>query len=159
MAMSAAKFQGEYNGLNQTLKSVLDAVPKLEEWGAARIQQEVNRGGRSLDIHKTKGCLDNLVKSGLVREPKPGMFIREIVKDALTRPTLVKIAPAAPPSQTEEPMPEEAPIEKLSGLSSKLREIADAIDNAAIEIADRISSESEETNKLKQLQKLLKELG
>ncbi len=159
MSMSAAKFQGEYNGLTSVAKKVYEAVPNLEEWGSARILIELKRVGVPMDAKQINGCLDALVRAGLVREPKPGMFIRQHVKDAPPRPVLVKSGPVEAPTGTGDPMPEEAPIDKLSGLSSKLREIADAIDNAAIEIADRISSESEETNKLKQLQKLLKELG
>lgn len=158
MAMSAAKFQGEYNGLTAVAKKVYDAVPAMEEWGSARIQVELKRVGVAMDARQVNGCLDSLVRSGLVREPKPGMFIRQYVKDAPMRPVLVKSGPVEK-TTAEEPMPEEAPIDKLSGLSSKLREIADAIDTAAIEIADRISSESEETAKLRQLQRLLKEIG
>lgn len=165
MTMSAAKFHGEYNGLTSVARKVYEAVPSMEEWASARIQTELRRVGVAMDAKQVNGCLGTLVRSGLVREPKPGMFIRQYVKDAPQRPALVKSAPIEPKPEVA-PVPEEAPIDKLSCLSQKLRdlarnivEVADAVDNAAIEIADRISSESEETGKLKQLQKLLKELG
>lgn len=184
MGMTAAKFQGEINGLSSIARKVYDAVPILEEWGAARVLVELKRQGVSSELAKIEGCLSSLVRSGLVREPKRGQYIRQYVKDDGVKPVLVSVttqvakatekrpAPAiAIQSKTEEMREkavadEEAPINDFSLLSQKLRgmaraieDVANEIDNAAVKVSDRIAATSAETSKFKQLHKLLKELS
>ena len=169
MSMSQMKFKSTWDSLTSQQRKIYDAVPAMDEWSPSTIAEALRRTGSVGSTDQLKGNLNYLVDMGLILEPRRGMFIRKHVKDTKPQPSLaiVPSVESKPIVETkEESMPEEAPIDKLACLSSRLRKagkematLADDIDAAALDISDKIASSSEETQKLKQLQKLLKELG
>ena len=57
-------------------RKVYDCVPILDEWGKSKIHQEVHRTGSNQNGKVVDGCLNSLRNTGLIKEPRPGFFIR-----------------------------------------------------------------------------------
>lgn len=171
--MRQSKFNSIFNGLSAIVKKVYEATPAQSAWDASQIHAEMYRtGASSCDMRTTKGCLDTLIKSGLVKEPTHGMFVRVLIeKHTPTQP--YQCPPASKPYttiNTEQPTmtahTTESPIEKISKLSAKshalvemAKKLSADIETVAIEVEDMFSARDAETAKLKQLQALLKSLG
>lgn len=184
-AMNEAKFNSIYNGLSSVAKKVYQSVPISSIWSAAQIHRELLRTGCAGDMKVTAGCLNTLLSSSLILEPRKGEFQRVAVRKKSDssaekmdeQGTGLKALSAIiensrkvdskeikmPPKTEQSP---KDPIDKLSLLSAKalqisesLKTLANDIDNAALEISEQMSSSDAETTKLRQLQQLLKSLG
>lgn len=162
--MRESKFNSIFNGLSAIAKKVYEAVPMQSPWDASQIHSELHRtGSTSCDFRIMRGCLDTLVKGGLIKEPTSGTFVR-IAVDKANEPQ---------PKRTEKqieltPMTNtsETPIEKIGKLASQAnallamaKKLTADIETVAIEVEEMFSSRDAETAKLKQLQALLKSLG
>ena len=161
--MRESKFNSIFNGLSAIAKKVYEAVPMQSPWDASQIHNELHRtGSTSCDFRIMRGCLDTLVKGGLVKEPTSGTFVR-IAVDKSNEPQTKK------PEQRIEPTmstTSETPIEKIGKLASQAnallamaKKLTADIETVAIEVEEMFSSRDAETAKLKQLQALLKSLG
>jgi len=127
--------------------------------------QDLHRRNQSMgDMHVVLGCVNSLIACGLVVEPTKNTFKREVIRP----PCEVKektIATTKEPEVKKLTEPEklgttsDGPIYILSTLASRLRGLATDIDSAAISLAEREEKSFEETEKLRQLQALLKSLG
>lgn len=167
--MNFAKFEAKHKSLNSQLKKVFDATPMNEPWAATAISAEMRRVGTGgADSRATLGCLNNLVEQGLVVEVNKGFFQRIQVKEkqqaTKSRPVEVET-----PSKEHEmqqkpviasaPAPAMNPIDKLSKLAVRLRDLANDMESAALELAEQAEKNEHETAKMRQLQALLKSLG
>lgn len=155
--LNQAKFNSIFNGLASVAKKTYDLVPIKNAWDANQIHQEGIRQGSVSDLRTTTGCLNTLVSSGLVSEPTRGTFIRIEVKQK----TQAQIA-----SEEAKPKESKTPLEVLIDLAitaksigAMVSELSKNIDDAALQIQIQLDSESEDTQKLKQLQQILKSLG
>ena len=166
--MNLAKFESKHKNLNSQLKKVFDATPMKEPWAAAVISAEMRRTGTGgADLRATMGCLDNLVCQGLVEEVGKGLFQRVLVKEK--QATESRHAEFETPSQEPEmhqkpatasvAAPAMNPIDKLSKLATRLRDLANDMESAALELAEQAEKNEHETAKMRQLQALLKSLG
>lgn len=166
MAINSSKFEIAYKELTAQARKVYDSVPKAESWDASQIIQELHRKGQSMsDMHVVRGCLNSLIACGLVLESSRGAFTRVEVKE--------KKSTALPDTTTQKPKESEhmaiqnsnasdaknGPIDRLSGISQRLRILATEIDDAAIALAEQTEKGDAETEKLRQLQAILKSLG
>lgn len=165
-----SKFKAIHNGLSAIVKKVYEAVPIKDHWDKHKIILETQRLYPSLrDQNAILGCLDTLVRSGLVNELDGGSFRREHVE----KPSVVKkqleqefgIPEKYMKQETTESVPHVSPIEKITRLQqtvlkiiSDAKTLSDAIETVAIEVEMQFSERDAESKKLKQLQELLKGL-
>jgi len=171
--MQQARFDSVHRGLSSIAKKVFEGVPIEEPWSAGQVHSELRRlGFGSADLNTTKGCLNTLVEAGIVEEPTRGTFIRAQIRSKPEHPKIKLVPnltqeesmqkPATPAQENDR----QDPLQRLSGLSTRVLQMAEAlktlaadIDAAAIEIADASVQRDAENKKLRQLQELLKSLA
>lgn len=155
--MNAAKMKQVESGLTGIARKVLDAVPINDAWQSHTIANEIKRmTGSAPESKMVNGCLESLKNSGLVREPKRGMWIRVSTKDHDD-----EAKEPAPANVVElRKQPEQwTPREMLKSLAVEIMELAGKLDDVANEIDKAEKRNEEKTAKLRQLQELLRGLG
>ena len=163
-AMNLAKYEAKKNGLNSQLRKVLEATPIQAVWSAIEISAEMRRtGAGGADPRATLGCLNSLMEQGLVEEVTKGQFKRVNPKEKQPTPE-IQLVELTPQKETEMPQKltitsSSNPIDKLSKLASRLRDLASDMETAALELAEQAEKNEHETAKMRQLQALLKSLG
>lgn len=164
--MGRSRFEATYRGLNSALKKVFDATPKTTHWLAPAISAEMRRiGSGGADSRMTLGCLNQLLTLGLVDEVEKGSFRQVQVKEKESLPELAQ--PINKPKEKEImatiTKPKEtatsSPIDRLSKFAVRLRDLANEMEEAAIDLAGQAERNEQETAKMRQLQQLLKSLG
>lgn len=144
--LSPTRFRVLYSQLNAPVKKVYDAVPVADAWDHSQIIAELRRNGHSMrDMSAVLGCLDTLRRTGLVAEPKNGLFTRVHIKEVKAVATKEILAPA--PEPTTEPdnqqenevavsttpttmrimpkaVPKQPPIDRLGTLATQASEYA-----------------------------------
>lgn len=169
--MNHARLAQRESHLSGIAKRVLEAVPHNEQWDITKIISELARNGTRPEHHIVMGCLNTLLGDGLVREPARGVFSRVMV-EVRTKPRIHLIPPKDEPMTTEAPQANEPPpspaepMDKLAEVAASARKIAESvsllakqIEDAAIEVELRVQKINADTDKLRQLQTLLKQLG
>ena len=167
--MRESKFKAIHNGLSAIVKKVYEAVPIKDNWEKHKIILETQRLYPSMrDQNAILGCLDTLVRSGLVNQLENGNFRREHVEinASVKSATTKKQEPEQEMSNTEKQGDAAfSPIEKITRLQQMaakiiddVRAMSDAIETVAIEVEMQFSERDAESQKLKQLQTLLKGL-
>jgi hypothetical protein len=174
MSMSPARFKSIYNCLSAVARRVYDATPIADQWDISTIQTELTRLGLPVREYRAlQGIIGSLVESGIVEEPSKGCFRRTKVAEI----KLKKVEPQSPQSNQQntmntklatapaavDPAASGSPLDKLAslanqarGLSQKLATLAIDIENAALEVEEEFVANSRDSEKLKQLQALLK---
>ena len=162
------------NGLNSLAKKVLDAVPATETWTKEQIASELYREGHRVALNVMVGALSRMCDQGLVREPERGRFIRVQGQDAETidqqeitivSSTIQPIRPEAPPPPPPPapPPPRDTPprdvLTRLAQIAVMLRSLANETEAIALETEERMQELKRDTEKLRQLQQLLKSIG
>lgn len=164
--MKQSRIEEAERALSGIAQKVLEVTPKAEPWTIAQIASELRRTGKSLDPTMVGGCLSTLLRSGLVREPVTGSFIRVAAKPkAQLAAVTVDAAPVAIEPVAAAP-DERDTLAKLADLSAGVRamalqfsDLAHAIDDVAIEVEERMQAINADSEKLAQLRKLLTGLG
>lgn len=166
-----ARLDEAERSLSGIAQKVLDCTPKAEAWTVAQISGELRRAGKNIDLSVVAGCLSTMLRSGLVREPQSGSFIRVVGKQ---KPVLAAVPaepaePAGLESTTEPQRPavdDRGTLAKLADLSCGVRamalqfaDLARAIDDVAIEVEERMQAVNADSQKLAQLRALLKGIG
>lgn len=175
--MNNARHKSIVEGLSAIAAKVYEAVPISEPWTVHQVLFEMARlNNQPYQIRVVAGCLSNLVESGLVKEPSRGSFVREPVKERPTIEAMTKkgvlrefagIAPKEQVMPTNQPASGAAQlIDRLAQIGSSLRaladhakSIADEIDSAALAAEEDRSKLLGESDKLRQLQTLLKSIS
>lgn len=157
-------------GLNSLEHNVLGATPIAEAWTVALICSELRRVGRRHDNAHVVAVLNRMKEKGVVREPRPGLFVR-----VEARATADEDKPAAPlPDHQEPPMNAIArvpaaplpadPMSAIAELSQRLRAnaaeqvaLARQLDDLALGVEERLQRESADSQRLRQLRALLTE--
>jgi hypothetical protein len=157
--MTPAKATRIEQSLNGIARKVLEATPIQSPWSLTQIIGELRRCGYSASQDVVLGSLCNMVRLGLVRESSPRSYIRTAVKDrAETASNEDIVEMPAPPPPTAPALPQN-PIDKLTMLATQLRLLAGTLDDIALEVDEHITSIKGDSDKLKQLGSLLKNLG
>jgi len=169
MSISKKRLDSMLATLNDAVRSVYASVPIEQSWDAWAIHNDLIRTGKARDLNGTKGCLDKLVKMGIVNEPKRGEFVREKVRvDRSVDFDIEFDEDADETTATAATTGGEklSTIEKLDRLGATLKALSDSIkavaidvENIAIEVDDSLKSKDAESEKLHQLKALLKSLG
>lgn len=175
--MNESKLQQKEDGLNGMAKKVLSVVPIQESWTKQQIISELRRIGSNAQTDVVESCLNTLRGRGLVKEPDRGVFTRCVAKKQDEKPKaeviLVRgtelIRQIEEKQQKEKTMNEvstkpqtEKPSDtmtKIASLAESLRKTANDLDCIAIEYEERMQLIQRDTEKLRQLQALLKSLG
>jgi|GEM_PF-1010168 len=175
--MTPARLTQAEQAVNGIARKVLDAVPKQEPWTINKIVAELNRAGRNLSTDVVLGCLSTMTRSGLLKEVEPRTFIRVTARERAELAVVPSPPPQAPPAAAAQASPEPAPaasaapggpdtLAKLASLSTSVRSmavqftaLAEAIDDVALEVEQRIERISCDSDKLAQLRALLKSVG
>lgn len=167
--MNAARLQEAERSLNGAAKKVLDCVPFGDPLSMGRIVGLLAERGQKFDPRVVQGCLAALLDSGLVREAAAGTYQRVAIP--AKRVTLKVAAPAEPAEAAQAaagPAPD-APRDTLAKLAdmaaatraaaADLTQLADRLDDLAIEVEERIQAVKDRTAKLEQLSALLRDLN
>lgn len=161
--MNAAKLARMESGLNGMARKVLEAVPIKEPWTKEQIYGELRRAGATVDRAVVEGCFATLGDRGLVKESPRGSYIRiaarepqptiteEIPMSSTIRPIITAAPPAAAPATDT--------LSRLANLGSLLRRAADEVDALALDVEARVQEAGKGSDKLRQLQALLKEIN
>lgn len=165
--MNVSKFEQAHRGLSSIAKKVFESVPISEAWNAPAISAEMRRlGSGGADSRVVLGCLNTLIESGLVKEVSKGTFQRiEIRERAEPVVTSKPMEPSPMSIRAIQPVVVQAvtqsvtPIDRLSKFAIRLRELANDMETAALELAEQAEKNDAETSKMRQLQQLLKSLG
>ena len=123
-------------------------------------------GSGGADSRMVLGCLNTLIEAGIVKEVSKGAFqrieIREKAEPVVTNkpmePSQMSIRAMQPVAV--QPVTQSAtPIDRLSKFAIRLRELANDMETAALELAEQAEKNEIETSKMRQLQQILKSLG
>ncbi len=171
--MNQAKFDSVHRGLTAQAKKVYDALPISEPWSPTQIMQELHRRNCGMtDMRVVIGCINSMIDSGCVLEPRKGMFQRVEIrqKQVSVAPVLVAvknievspvkaIVSATVVKSSTDKAATVGPIDRLSELAKRLRELATDMETTALELAEQAEKNDTDTAKMRQLQQLLKSLG
>lgn len=169
------RFTAIYGGLPTVEKKLYDAVPIQQAQGVAAICRESARllGGTPLDQTVALARMNQLIGKGLVKEPQSGKFVRVAVKTKSEKTAAASSGfepPRLPPKTQPEPgstiKSRPAPLDTLAALAQQAEEMKAAmvrfvagLESAAIEIQEAFEASEKQSEKLRQLQALLKGLG
>lgn len=164
--MNARKLESKYRGLSAMEKKIYDAIPIQDKWTIPQIIAELTRCGSRPDHGQVLRVCRELCESGLVVEyaiggknngyfsrvqiEKPKQVEESIMAELAQKPTQAEVVPIKTAPQKKGPM------ELLAELASKARQFAEELDNAALEIEQEFQTSEAKSEKLKQLQALLK---
>ena len=158
--MNEAKQVRLEQGLNGVARRVLEAVPIAEPWTKGQIVSELRRTSHSVETNVIEGCLDTLRGRGLVREPSRGQFQRvtarpksEHQEDPMPEQTPRVMASAAEQAAAADP------LTRMAALAADARRLAAELEDVALDVTARIEATRAETEQLRQLQVLLKNIG
>ncbi|RZS80635.1 hypothetical protein [Pigmentiphaga kullae] len=150
-------------GQTAVAQKVYAAVPIRSTFTVGEIAAALKKqSGAGLDIRTLRGCLGRLAEAGLVREPVPGSFRRVEIKekDQTSMPDMSDTpVPALCPEPLFRQQRRQDPIDIWTGISAKLRALADEIDAAALSTGEVSQATAAELEKFRQLKALLKDAG
>ena len=163
--MNEGRYKSVINGLSSIARKVYESVPVQEEWTAIQVLNDMNRrtgSASAIDKKALLGCLNTLVKSGVVKElPASGAFKRVQVVEEKSKPN-EKPQQKKDVPMTEKKSPEKAnylgPLDRIAGLTAKLRSLADEIDDELLNVEKEMNDDAQKYKKLNQLQELLKSI-
>lgn len=158
--MNERKYAMLERNLTSTARKVFGAVPVQAAWTSQAIYGELTRQGVRLDFAMVEGCLDSLKRDGLVKEVHRGEFQR--VEVTRTPECCADDNPCGEPATTTRPetMPTPTPdlLTRMAALSTRLREVADEVDELALQAAAEIERAKAGSNRFDKLKELLKDV-
>ena len=168
--MKQSKLDETYRSLNGVAKKVLDVVPIQEQWPITKIISEIARLGSRPDHKVVRGCLKSLADQGLIKRCGPQgaeTFIKVVGSQESAKKVDIRVPDESKSQIIEMPMKADNKdtLGKLAALSADARLISDrllslarSIDDLAIEVEERIQSATQGSEKLRQLQDLLRSI-
>lgn len=150
--MDETKANEILNGHMSIVRKVYGAVPMREAWTLSQIQSELLRMGLRHDRRSIERCVRCLVESGLVRRMQGDVFIRVQIH---RKERAVKAAKEVT-TPTEVPARPKTLLEIAGQMAAMLRSTANEIEALALSYEDQLKKCGEDSEKLKQLQTLLK---
>lgn len=171
--LSETRHKALLESQTSTARKVYSSVPIAEDWTCKQIHTEMLRIGTGRELSVTQGCLATLTRAGLVQEVKRGIFRRAPVRlqnEVAANDGGIEYADTSAPTEEVE-MPTNTPAKpanhmqimddlsrRATEMAAALRDLAHDIEAAAIAIDEQMQVEGANTEKLKQLQALLKSL-
>lgn len=166
--MNASRLASILNNLHTPERKIYDAVPIQDTWTTAQILGEINRKGGGISHISIGGTLNNLKKRGIIKEPIRGYFQKVEVKAKVKKEpvTQQKTTANSTPTQSEPEKNGNVVFDILMELSERAEKVelsttqlkAD-IETAALKVADMFQDATAKSEKLVQLQAILKGLS
>lgn len=159
--ISQSRFEERYKQQTSVAQKVYDATPMTEAWTAQSITAELQRVGVHREFKVVLGCLNTLIEAGLVFEAKKNMFQREPIR------AVIKVEKKEPEvaftqNDMQATQHKDDPIQKLGHLAERLvaistmvKDLAEDINEAALEAQAKMEEHGESAKTLAQLQTLL----
>ena len=150
-------------GLNGTAQKVLAEMPDGQPIAATELLNSLRTKGVNIVLSAVSGCLNHFREVGLAKEVEDGRFVRVNKK---ARVVLVPPAVGASvvPPETE-PTRKQTAIEIVAALAKRandlaecLRSLAIDIEAVAVEVDEQVKDAGRGSEKLRQLQALLKSI-
>ena len=162
--MTPAKFDIAMQSQTGIAKKIYECVPIQQAWQTFQISHALkNMTGSQADVRVVQGCLNDLVESGLVRETQ-GRYYQRVKVEEKQKPKELKMPAPKEAKPAVEAAPS-GPIEVLGALSAEIvgmaehmKKLARRVEDAALAIEQARESDSESTEKLRQLASLLKSM-
>lgn len=156
--MNRNRFNQLWRGQTALAKKVYEVVPVQDTWNLTQILAELSRVGGRYDKRAVEGVLRSLQESGLVQE-KTGLYTRVTVREKEEKVAKSEETP-------HQAVEKRSLMETLGDLADEVRRKAEDLEKLALQIEsvalvveERLEEVTDETNKLRQLKDLLKELG
>jgi hypothetical protein len=162
--MNNSRLKAIEDGQTGIAKKVLAAVPAIEAWTHRQIVMEIARTGSCPDPRIVEGCLRSLGDAGLIKETKTGGWIRVMPKDSPEKEPAAAVVPAAtkPAFTLVEPS---RPFDRMAALAERMREraaefaaMAAEAEELALAFEAEVTRAGADSQRLKQLQELLRGL-
>ena len=170
--MSPARFSQLWGGITNAAQKVYESVPIESELTYTQIMGDLSRRGINTSYKIMSGCVDSLVRSGLVKENRSG-FVRVGVRPAKVA-SLQELSTILPKEQKAINMPVTQPktdlIEDISKLAQhiaattarhkqEMDTIVDMVNDMAIEVQAEFERNATDLGKMRQFKDLLHSLG
>lgn len=158
--MNQNKIDRKLGGVTKVAHKVYDCVPRQDAWTANQVMQELKRQGYQYSISSTAGCLKSLIETGLVREPKPGLFqqITPGNKPDHEQPKLVVDKNPEPVRMTPEEQIDDI-AKRLNALAEDGKRINEDAGLMAIELQDLKDKIAGRASDMQQLELILQRIA
>ena len=157
--------------LTNVQAKVFYAVPVQEAWADTAIMQELRRKGSNITMDVIRGCLNNLARMNLIREPQPRQF--QQINHHQRADGSPKDQPMPSPENTTTThrpsvpiiVPERAPTAKVSALDRiariaiTLADIAKELEDVAIQVDEDLKGAGKDSQDLRDLRALLSRIN
>lgn len=160
--MSNKALLSKISGLTPLQRKVWDCTPIQGAWTIGQICGQLTRAASTMEYAKVEHVLNVLKDSGLVRQDQNG-WIRVVVKIREEGEKPVVIQEEQKPQVDSKP---KDPLTQLSELAATARKISEdlftfagAIEDVALEVDSALQKVGDDTEKLRRLQTLMRELG
>lgn len=157
--MNESRFNAVFGGLSSIAKKVYSVVPDDTYWSIQRVMNELSINGGRHDVKVIAGTLSDLCRRGMLSESGGGLFTKEKIRAKDVKKEEININNQPIKENKMETVQKQNPISAIREISIKLIDIANDIDIRISEIEKESAEKEKETEKLKQLQALLKSLG
>lgn len=164
------KIDKKLQGQTGIARKVWFCVPIQEAWTVQEIMIELRRNGVNLQRKNLEGCLWTLQQDGLIKESS-GRWIKESYEKKeekqVEKPEEIQIVcKPEPKMETKGKVAKKSPMDIMVGLSARCQamvksgeELVRAAEDAALEISEYIEDASADSQKLRQLQKILQSVS
>ena len=159
--MNETRFKSIFNNLSSIAKKVYEVMPDSELWSSNRVVNELYRHGVKHDLRTIDGVMNSLLKHGLLSESSGGVFSKvKVTKNAVKQPIEIEQENEAMPDKESNPFDDLREIAiKFFDMAKTINGMATDIDKKLSDIERKISDNEKDTEKLKQLQSILKSIG
>lgn len=167
--MNNRKYLKLLGNLTSTARKVFDAVPKQDIWNSQQVFAELKREGVRLDYAMVEGCLNSLVRDGLVRESRRGEFqaiheppvttMASAFEDVAATLDVIAQEPATMITAAGTKTVNQATpdlLSKLASVAGTLRACADQIDEIALQAVAEVETARANNVQLEQLKATLR---
>jgi hypothetical protein len=165
MAISADKMDQRLQGQTTLAQKVFVHVP-VDDWKtAAQITTMMRQATQTQTDGRTiRGCLNALVKAGIVRE-QSNSYQRVHVRASINPSTQEELLPSIPKEDTmnkatiapaaEEPVVK-SPIDLCSSIATRLRDLANEIEELGVALDDRQQGDAKKLKLFERLSEVFK---
>ena len=170
--LSEARRKRMLDAQTSTAQKVYGIVPHEDVWTQQQCASELVRIGAAIDFKILLGCLDTLVRAGLIREVGRGRFVREQVRKRapeaakpIALETEGEIILNADVKTEVKKMPPIEAIDQLANIAAQMKiagnsllALSRQLDDVALDIEAKAAKGGEDIQQLRLLRETLKGL-
>ncbi len=166
--LSEARRKRMLDAQTSTAQKVYGIVPHEDVWTQQQCASELVRIGAAIDFKILLGCLDTLVRAGLIREVGRGRFVREQVRKRapeVVKPIIVENEGEIILKTEVKKLPPIEAIDQLANIAAQIKlagnsllALSRQLDDVALEIEAKATKGGEDIQQLRLLRETLKGL-